>query len=159
MASTTRVRRPATILLTAVAFLLLSAGLAIAADETVTIQGFAFHPATVTVNVGDTVTWTNSDGVAHTATANNGSFDTEAISPGSSKSVTFNAAGTFGYHCEIHPSMHGTVVVRAAGGGPTQPETSTQPTREDGPGASGFLLLLAAAAGALIAARRLSSTA
>jgi plastocyanin len=93
----------------------IGAGTALAADRTVTISGFAFHPKTVTVNVGDTVTWTNQDAAGHTATGTG--FDTGTIASGGSKAVTFNSAGTFHYVCTIHPSMQGTVVVRAAGGG------------------------------------------
>jgi plastocyanin len=99
-------------------------GPALAADRTVTIEGFAFSPKTVTVNVGDTVTWRNEDSTAHTAT-DSGKFNTGDIAPGSSKSVTFNAAGRYSYICAIHPTMTGTVVVRAAGG--NAPNTDTAP--------------------------------
>jgi plastocyanin len=134
---------------------------AAAADQAVSISGFAFHPPTVTVNVGDTVTWTNKDSIAHTATANNGSFDTEAIGPGSSDSVTFNSAGTFGYHCEIHPSMHGTVVVEAAStggggsGGGGVPGTDTVPLAPSDGSPAGMALLVGAATGGLIGLRLL----
>jgi plastocyanin len=102
------------------------AGQVLAADASVAIQGFAFDPATVTVSAGDSVTWTNSDGVGHTATANGGTFDTGTIGTGGSRSVTFAKAGTFAYHCSIHPTMTGTIVVRAAGGpGSTTPPTDT----------------------------------
>ncbi len=87
----------------------------LAAPGSVTIQGFAFQPESVTVNEGDTVTWTNEDGATHTATADGGSFDTGHISgSGGTASVTFATAGTFTYHCAIHPSMTGTIVVAAA---------------------------------------------
>jgi len=103
----------------------------LAATRHVTIAGFAYSPNPVTVNVGDTVTWTNNDGVGHTATGSG--FDTGTISAGASKSVTFDSAGTFAYHCTIHPSMTGTVVVRATSGG-TAPDTDTVPIdpRRDG---------------------------
>jgi plastocyanin len=117
---------------------------ALAADEAVTIAGFAYDPATITVSVGDSVTWTNNDGVVHTATADNGSFDTGTIGDGASGSVTFSAAGTFAYHCTIHSSMAGTVVVEAAAGGDgggggggsaTPPPTDVSPaTDAAGPG-------------------------
>jgi len=84
----------------------------LAADGAVTIAGFAFDPTTITVQVGDTVTWTNQDSTAHTATAA-GAFDTGNIANGASKSITFATAGTFAYHCTIHPTMTGTVVVQA----------------------------------------------
>jgi plastocyanin len=114
----------------AVAALAIAARMAVApvlaADKSVSIAGFAFHPTTVTVNVGDTVTWTNSDGVGHTATSS-GDFDTGTIPAGGSKSVTFGSAGTFSYICTIHSSMRGTVIVRAAGGGGTAPDTDAAP--------------------------------
>lgn len=81
------------------------------ASNEVTIQNFAFGPATVTVKVGDTVTWTNMDLTGHSATADDGSFDTGVLSQGKSGSVTFDTAGTFTYHCTPHPNMKGTVVV------------------------------------------------
>jgi plastocyanin len=104
-------------------------GTAIAADTAVAISGFAFVPPAVTVTVGDTVTWTNSDGVGHTATADDASFTTGTIAGGASDSVTFSTAGTFAYHCAIHPAMTGTITVEAAAGGggatATTPPTDT----------------------------------
>jgi plastocyanin len=79
--------------------------------KTVSIANFAFKPGKLTVAKGTKVSFSNSDGVTHTATRA-GSFDTGHISPGSSKSVKFSRAGTFAYHCSIHPSMHGKIVVR-----------------------------------------------
>jgi plastocyanin len=104
----------------------LAAAPVLAADQAVTIEGFAFSPGTVTVNVGDSVAWTNNDGATHTATGSG--FDTGNIANGASASVTFQSAGTFDYACSIHPQMTGTVVVRSAGGGgagATTPPTDT----------------------------------
>jgi len=107
-------------------------GSVLAAEEPVTIENFAFDPADLTVSVGDTVTWSNKDSTAHTATADGGAFDTGTIAAGSSKSVTFSRAGTFTYHCKIHASMTAQVVVEAAsgggGGGATTPPTDTAGT-------------------------------
>lgn len=89
------------------------------ASQSVTIQNFAFGPATVTVNVGDTVSWTNQDDVGHTATADGGEFDTGILSQGQSGSATFDTAGTFTYFCQPHPNMKGTVVVQGASTGGT----------------------------------------
>jgi plastocyanin len=97
----------------------------LAATRHVTIAGFAYSPDPVTVNVGDTVTWTNNDAASHTATGSG--FSTGTIGTGASKSVTFNSAGTFAYHCAIHPSMTGTVVVQATTGGPA-PNTDMAPS-------------------------------
>jgi plastocyanin len=88
-----------------------------AAAHSATIAGFAFHPASVTVAAGDTISWTNEDAAAHTVTADDGSFDTGTLDKGASGSHTFASAGTFAYHCTIHPTMHGTVTVVAAGSG------------------------------------------
>jgi len=95
-----------------------------AADSGVAIANFAFDPSTVTIQVGNVVTWTNQDSVAHTATASDGSFDTGQLANGAFETVTFNTAGTFPYICSIHPQMTGTIVVEAAstaGGGETTP--------------------------------------
>jgi plastocyanin len=93
------------------------AGTVQAADRDVAISGFTFSPRTVTVNVGDTVTWTNSDAQTHTATAS-GDWDTGDIGNGESKSVTMRRAGTYDYICAIHPTMTGRVVVRGTSGAP-----------------------------------------
>jgi plastocyanin len=109
------------------AMFLVGGAIAVAATRAVAISGFAFSPTTVTINVGDRVTWTNSDAVAHTATATGGAFDTGDIGQGQSASVRFTRAGTYAYYCTPHPSMTGTIRVRAASGGgaPTIPPTDT----------------------------------
>ncbi len=76
------------------------------------IVDFGFTPATLTVTVGTTVTWTNTGQVDHTVTANGGVFDSGTLSPGASFSFTFKVAGAFAYHCAIHPFMTGTVIVK-----------------------------------------------
>lgn len=79
----------------------------------VQISMFSFSPATVTVPVGTTVTWTNQDSAAHTVTSDTGAFDSGSLSQGGSWSNTFNQPGSYAYHCAFHGSMHGTVVVTA----------------------------------------------
>ena len=74
------------------------------------IANFAYRPATLAVAKGDQVTFSNSSKVTHTATRN-GAFDTGPIKPGKSASVRFKQKGTFPYHCSIHPSMRGKIVV------------------------------------------------
>jgi plastocyanin len=81
----------------------------------ITIQNFAFAPASLTVAAGSTITVTNKDSVTHTVTASDAqkSFDTGDIAGGST--VTFKApakAGTYAYSCTIHPYMHGTLTVQ-----------------------------------------------
>jgi plastocyanin len=114
--------------------LVLGLGLAVtsvlAADRNVTIRDFAYAPGSVTIRVGDSVTWTNRDSVAHTATARNGSFDTGLLADGASRSIRFTAAGTYRYICTPHPDMTGTVVVRAVASGGRPPDTDTAAARD-----------------------------
>ena len=88
-----------------------------AATTSVNMEDFFFSPATVSVHVGDLVTWHNRGKQPHTATADNGSFDTGTVTAGGSASHMFTQPGTFTYVCTIHPNMHGTVKVLSAGGG------------------------------------------
>jgi plastocyanin len=80
-------------------------------SEKVQIVEFSYEPEPVVVQVGGKVTWQNEDTAPHTATADDGSFDTGTIEKGKLGSATFKEPGTFTYHCEIHPTMHGTVEV------------------------------------------------
>jgi plastocyanin len=81
--------------------------------KTVMIQNFRFKPANITIKRGTKVKWINKDSAAHTATANNGrSFDSGRLSKGQRYSHTFKSAGKKKYHCEIHPFMKGSVVVK-----------------------------------------------
>jgi plastocyanin len=77
----------------------------------VRIAGFAFAPNSSDVKMGDPVKWTNQDGATHTVTADDGAFDSGNLAGGKSFSFTFDKAGTFAYHCNIHQSMTGKVVV------------------------------------------------
>jgi plastocyanin len=78
----------------------------------VVMKGFAFDPASVTVKVGESVTWTNNDNATHTVTADNGEFKSSDIAQGATFTFKFDKAGTYPYHCSIHPSMTGTVIVK-----------------------------------------------
>lgn len=82
------------------------------AKNAVTIQNMAFSPASLTVKVGDKVTWTNQDSVGHSATADDNSFDTGVIAQGQSGSNTFSKTGTYTYHCSVHPNMKATIIVQ-----------------------------------------------
>lgn len=86
-------------------------------DPADTIQGYKFNPTPLTIHVGDTVTWTNEDSVQHSATSTNGAFNTGLLSKGQSGSHTFTQPGTYSYICEIHPFMHGTIIVLASSTG------------------------------------------
>lgn len=80
-------------------------------SEKVQIVEFTYEPDPVVVQAGGKVTWQNEDSAPHTATADDGSFDTGTIDEGKLGSATFKEPGTFTYFCEIHPTMHGTVEV------------------------------------------------
>ncbi len=83
-----------------------------ATGDAVSIANFSFQPAAITVPVGATVTWTNNDSAGHTVTADDGSFKSDRLGSGATFSQSFAQAGTFAYHCAIHPGMTGTVTVR-----------------------------------------------
>jgi len=80
-----------------------------AAEHAVSIKGMKFDPPALEVAVGDTITFTNEDGAPHTATADDGAFDTGRLNRGESATVTIEAAGEHAYNCLVHPSMKGTV--------------------------------------------------
>jgi plastocyanin len=94
-----------------------------AAQVNIKMAGFAFDPATVTVKVGDTVTWANSDTAPHNAVADDGSFKTPDITQGQTTTITATAVGTHTYICTIHPRMKATLIVQAAGAAPGLPST------------------------------------
>jgi plastocyanin len=88
-----------------------TSGATAASGTAVAIDNFAFSPATLKAKLGQQVTWTNKQqGVAHTVTADGGAFD-HPMPSGATFSFAFTKAGTFAYHCSIHPSMHATIVV------------------------------------------------
>jgi plastocyanin len=81
-----------------------------AAIKLITIQNFAFSPSSLTLNQGDAVRWTNQDSAPHTVTSD--TFQSPNLTTNGSFSFTFKQAGTFSYHCSIHPSMKGTIIVK-----------------------------------------------
>jgi plastocyanin len=86
---------------------------AAAPAATVDTKNYAYAPDPVTVKPGDTVLFKNSDGVAHTVTASDRSFDSGKVDGGSSWSHVFDKAGTYTYFCVYHTYMRGTIVVKA----------------------------------------------
>jgi plastocyanin len=82
-----------------------------AAKGAVRIADFAFTPDSRSAKVGDSVKWTNEDGATHRVTADDGAFDSGNLAAGKAFSFTFDKAGTFAYHCNVHQSMKGTVTV------------------------------------------------
>ena len=76
------------------------------------IVGLSYRPTPLTVSAGTRVVFSNQDSGAHTATQNGGGFDTGRIRPGKSAAVTFKRPGTYRFHCTIHPSMKGKIIVK-----------------------------------------------
>jgi plastocyanin len=85
-----------------------------AGRDTVTaeVRDFMFRPARLTVRAGTTVMWTNGGQVAHTVTAEDGSFDSGLIESGERRAMLFSKPGSFPFHCTPHPFMRGEIVVR-----------------------------------------------
>jgi plastocyanin len=84
-------------------------------SEKVEIVDFSYDPDPVTIQAGGKVIWINRDSEPHTATANDGSFDTGTLEEGKLKSESFKEPGEYPYFCEIHPQMRGTVEVVESG--------------------------------------------
>lgn len=85
-------------------------------SNSIMIEKFALNPVTLTVKPGTRVTWTNRDGVAHTIMSDSGStvqYTSEQLAYGAVYTYTFDQAGTYTYHCSIHPSMKGSIVVKS----------------------------------------------
>jgi len=94
----------------------------------VTIDAFAFTPQEISVPTGATVAWVNAQaGVRHTATSLDGAFDSGILASNDTFTFTFAQAGDFGYQCEIHPSMRGTVHVLTADASVAQTDASATP--------------------------------
>ena len=81
------------------------------ASNAVQIQGMTFMPSILTVAKGTTVTWTNNDSVSHNVPGDNGGPASGTLVHGATYSYTYTTAGTFSYHCSIHPTMVGKVIV------------------------------------------------
>lgn len=141
---------------------------AAAAPKTVDVLASSYSPATFTVEAGTTVLFKNTSELPHTATADNGSFDTGMISPGASKSVVVRKAGQIQFHCQFHGGpggvgQSGTITVTAAaivatpkstkpaaGGTTPRVVAPSSDTRLDDPGSDEGLPLGALAAAGVI---------
>jgi plastocyanin len=126
----------------ATALIVMALGLgarSVAAQESaaVSIVDFAFQPASVEIATGGTVTWTNTGQAPHTVTADDGSFDSGTLSPGATFSQTFATAGTFTYHCNIHPQMTATVIVGGPGGSGSDAQAQAAPAQSTPQAADG----------------------
>src|ERR1700694_5536767 len=138
------------------ALLLFVVSSASAANTTVPVGNFFFCSSsfqngtcTTTISVGDTVSWSFAGAtVPHTTTSDTGAWDSHPVSPGGSFQFTFTQAGSFPYHCAIHPTlMHGVIVVQAAAAatptppasGGTTPAASVTPLATRSAGTTGVL--------------------
>ena len=79
--------------------------------STITISNMLFGSGSLTVKAGTTVTWTNTDNMLHTVTADDASFSSADLKLNDTYSHTFNSTGSFPYHCIHHAGMKGTIVV------------------------------------------------
>lgn len=119
------------------------------AAATVSMVDFAFSPTSVTINVGDSVTWTNTGEEEHTATGSG--FSTGTVGAGSSGAATFSTAGSFPYVCDFHPDMKGTITVsdpNATSGSDPSQDPGTDPSASGVDPVTGAPLATEAAAGA-----------
>ncbi|MCB0141858.1 MAG: cupredoxin domain-containing protein [Caldilineaceae bacterium] len=82
--------------------------------QEVLIQNFAYSPATITIDVGETVTWTNLDSAPHTVSADDDSFSSDTLNENDTFSHTFSTAGVFSYFCQFHSFMKAEIVVNEA---------------------------------------------
>ncbi|MFH9006412.1 cupredoxin family copper-binding protein [Streptomyces afghaniensis] len=114
--------------LTLLALPLLPAGQASAASYSVTMKGYAFSPASLSVPAGSTVTWTNQDTAPHDVKTTSGpvSIHSPMLDKGQSWSFTFTTAGSYGYVCTVHANMTAGITVRAAA-----PATTAAPTAHE----------------------------
>jgi plastocyanin len=79
----------------------------------VDIKDNSFKPSTLTVPPGATVEWHNQDVVQHSVTSDiQGLFDSGALNPGKRFTSKFDTPGSYSYHCNIHPEMRGTIIVK-----------------------------------------------
>ena len=101
------------------ALLLAATSPALATVHLVTIANFFFSPESLSVNVGDTVRWTNTAAtMTHSSTSDNAVWDSGPLGPGATFQFQFNSAGDFPYHCSFHPTiMMGNIHVSGGGGG------------------------------------------
>jgi plastocyanin len=123
----------------------LLAGSAQAASHAVKIANFEYSPTPLTIDVGDSITWSNEGFITHTVTAADGMFDSGNLKGGTTFSFTFTSPGDMRYACSIHPQMHGEVIVKGAhgdghggsGGGAHGGPAPQPPQPRPGVGASG----------------------
>lgn len=103
--------KPRLLLITVVLIGSFLTSVARSSTHTVSMKSMAFSPASISVKVGDTVTWTNDDDRDYNVSSSDGGFSSDNIRPGGSYSFKFTKPGKFSYNCTYHPRMKGTVSV------------------------------------------------
>ena len=78
----------------------------------ISVENFQFVPQTLTIKVGDTVTWTNNDTAGHNIAIPSLNYTSDIFAQGAKSTYKFDKAGSYPYNCGVHPSMTGTVVVQ-----------------------------------------------
>ena len=98
-------------------------------------NGFGTNP--LAVPAGTVVIWVNDDSVPHTVTSDSNAFDSGNLDPGEAFAYFFNSAGTFPYHCTLHPNMTGSVTVGSAPGSSPTPVPAVTNGDDSGGDSSG----------------------
>ena len=81
-------------------------------NNIITIQNFAFSPSVLEIKAGQKVTWKQNDSAPHSIVSSDNLFTSSVLDKGGEFSFTFNGVGEYGYHCGIHPSMTGKIIVK-----------------------------------------------
>lgn len=89
-----------------------TATLPVADSNVVAIENFAFSPAVLKIKAGQKVVWKQNDAATHTVVSANDLFSSGALQRGDEFSFVFNQVGEYDYHCGIHPSMTGKIIVK-----------------------------------------------
>ena len=110
---------------------LLAPARAEAATQHVAMENYAYSPSSLTIQAGDTVTWTNHDQAPHNVVTTSGpaSLQSPLLAQGESWSFTFTVPGTYEYYCSVHPDMRAQVIVQPA----ETPEPAPAPTTTPAP--------------------------
>jgi plastocyanin len=121
-----RAGKCAVIVATAVMLQLAQLSIVRAASHEISIVDFEYRPSALTVVVGEPITWTNDATDMHTVTSDTGSeLDSDDVAAGESYGHVFGSPGTYAYHCTIHPTMKGAIVVQGASASLPAPAEAT----------------------------------
>jgi plastocyanin len=131
---TAHTARPAAVLMLVAALLLLfTPANASAETQHVAMENYAYSPATLTIRVGDTVSWTNHDQAPHdvVTTSAPAAFRSPLLNTGETWSFTFTVPGTYAYYCSVHPDMRAQITVEPAETETPAPAPAPAPAPEE----------------------------